>query len=80
MTEPLLDVRRLSRRFGAHELALPGPGLADLATELRRLTSAEILNMYGPTETNVCTYFEIPATIPMDQTKPFPIGKACSET
>jgi amino acid adenylation domain-containing protein len=35
-------------------------------------------NLYGPTETNVCTFFEIPATIPDEQTKPFPIGKACS--
>ena len=35
-------------------------------------------NLYGPTETNVCTYYEIPATIPVEQTKPFPIGKACT--
>jgi amino acid adenylation domain-containing protein len=35
-------------------------------------------NLYGPTETNVCTYFEIPATIPADHTRPFPIGEACS--
>jgi non-ribosomal peptide synthetase component F len=35
-------------------------------------------NLYGPTETNVCTYFEIPATILENNTKPFPIGKACT--
>jgi amino acid adenylation domain-containing protein len=35
-------------------------------------------NLYGPTETNVCTYFEIPANIPEDSKKPFPIGKACA--
>ena len=35
-------------------------------------------NLYGPTETNVCTYFEIPATIPVDHMKPFPIGEACA--
>jgi amino acid adenylation domain-containing protein len=35
-------------------------------------------NLYGPTETNVCTYYEIPATIPVGQTKPFPIGQACT--
>jgi len=35
-------------------------------------------NLYGPTETNVCTYFEIPATIPENNKKPFPIGKACA--
>jgi amino acid adenylation domain-containing protein len=35
-------------------------------------------NLYGPTETNVCTYFEIPRVIPPDRTEPFPIGKVCS--
>jgi amino acid adenylation domain-containing protein len=35
-------------------------------------------NLYGPTETNVCTYYEIPPTIPETQTQPFPIGRACS--
>jgi amino acid adenylation domain-containing protein len=36
------------------------------------------LNLYGPTETNVCTFYEIPPIIPEDRTSPFPIGKACS--
>jgi amino acid adenylation domain-containing protein len=35
-------------------------------------------NLYGPTETNVCTYLELPDDIPGDMTKPFPIGKTCS--
>ena len=35
-------------------------------------------NLYGPTETNVCTFYEIPETVPEDRTNPFPIGKACS--
>lgn len=35
-------------------------------------------NLYGPTETNVCTFYEIPDSIPPDQTNPFPIGKSCS--
>lgn len=35
-------------------------------------------NLYGPTETNVCTFFELPAAIPDDQTRPFPIGQTCS--
>ncbi len=35
-------------------------------------------NLYGPTETNVCTYYEIPATIPEDRSAPYPIGKSCS--
>jgi amino acid adenylation domain-containing protein len=35
-------------------------------------------NLYGPTETNVCTYYEVPRAIPEERTQPFPIGKACS--
>ncbi|MEN8167521.1 MAG: amino acid adenylation domain-containing protein [Pseudomonadota bacterium] len=35
-------------------------------------------NLYGPTETNVCTYYEVPDNIPEERTEPFPIGKACS--
>ena len=34
-------------------------------------------NLYGPTETNVCTYYEVPETVPQDRTEPFPIGKVC---
>jgi len=35
-------------------------------------------NLYGPTETNVCTFYEIPQIVPEDRMTPFPIGKACS--
>jgi L-proline---[L-prolyl-carrier protein] ligase len=35
-------------------------------------------NLYGPTETNVCTFCEIPAVIPDERTTPYPIGKTCS--
>ena len=35
-------------------------------------------NLYGPTETNVCTFYEIPGDIPADRTEPFPIGVTCS--
>lgn len=35
-------------------------------------------NLYGPTETNVCTFLEIPPDIPEDRTEPYPIGGACS--
>lgn len=34
-------------------------------------------NLYGPTETNVCTYYDVPALIPESQTEPLPIGKVC---
>ncbi len=35
------------------------------------------LNLYGPTETNVCTYYEVPS-LPLDEEQTLPIGKACS--
>jgi amino acid adenylation domain-containing protein len=35
-------------------------------------------NLYGPTETNVCTYAEVPSVIPEGHTEPYPIGPACS--
>jgi amino acid adenylation domain-containing protein len=35
-------------------------------------------NLYGPTETNVCTFAEVPSSIPEDRTEPYPIGPACS--
>jgi acyl-coenzyme A synthetase/AMP-(fatty) acid ligase len=42
------------------------------------LPKPRYFNLYGPTETNVCTYYEVPETIPPERTQPFPIGKACS--
>jgi len=48
---------------------------------LRRLRSAwpdaAMWNLYGPTETNVCTAEPIPAAIPEDRDRPYPIGRAC---
>jgi acyl-coenzyme A synthetase/AMP-(fatty) acid ligase len=49
-----------------------------LRTLKNLLPHPRYFNLYGPTETNVCTYFEIPATIPLDRSKPFPIGEACT--
>ena len=34
-------------------------------------------NLYGPTETNVCTYYEVPRPIPAEREEPFPIGRVC---
>jgi amino acid adenylation domain-containing protein len=34
-------------------------------------------NLYGPTETNVCTFYEVPDRISESQLEPVPIGKAC---
>jgi amino acid adenylation domain-containing protein len=35
-------------------------------------------NLYGPTETNVCTYYEVAERVPDERTEPYPIGRACS--
>jgi amino acid adenylation domain-containing protein len=34
-------------------------------------------NLYGPTETNVCTYFKLPREILKDRSEAFPIGYCC---
>lgn len=48
--------------------------------QLRRAQStfpdAEFHNLFGPTETNVCTHFRVPAPIPQDASA-IPIGTAC---
>lgn len=44
---------------------------------LRNHLPVRILNLYGPTETNVCAWYEV-ASIPADQVRSVPIGKACS--
>lgn len=35
-------------------------------------------NLYGPTETNVCTYYRVPDKVDPTRTEPFPIGHTCS--
>ncbi len=42
------------------------------------LPAPRYFNLYGPTETNVCTFYELPRTIPADRADPFPIGAVCS--
>ncbi len=42
------------------------------------LPAPRYFNLYGPTETNVCTYFELTGEIPPGRDKPFPIGIPCS--
>ena len=44
----------------------------------RRWPSPTYYNLYGPTETNVCTFAKIPSTIPDERDVPYPIGFACS--
>lgn len=43
---------------------------------METIKHAEYYNLYGPTETNVITYFKVENTGP-EQVKPIPIGKAC---
>jgi amino acid adenylation domain-containing protein len=43
-----------------------------------RLPEAALWNLYGPTETNVCTYHRV-VDLPEDD-RPIPIGRACENT
>jgi amino acid adenylation domain-containing protein len=49
---------------------------------LRTLTSQlprpRYFNLYGPTETNVCTFYEVKLPVPEDRVSPYPIGITCS--
>lgn len=49
---------------------------------LRRLRElwphVALYNLYGPTETNVCTFFRVPDAIPPQREEPYPIGKVCA--
>ena len=42
------------------------------------LPHARFCNLYGPTETNVCTYYEVPR-LRRDETAPIPIGRAIDD-
>ena len=53
----------------------PVKHLRTLTTLLPRPT---YFNLYGPTETNVCTFYEVPLPISQERSVPFPIGKVCS--
>jgi acyl-coenzyme A synthetase/AMP-(fatty) acid ligase len=39
--------------------------------------STRFLNLYGPTETNVCTWYELDGPVPADRVDPYPIGRPC---
>lgn len=41
-------------------------------------TDPTYYNLYGPTETNVCTAAKIETPIPQERSKPYPIGHPCS--
>ena len=43
----------------------------------RQVPHPRYVNLYGPTETNVCTWYDIPPDIPDDRVEPYPIGAVC---
>jgi acyl-coenzyme A synthetase/AMP-(fatty) acid ligase len=49
-----------------------------LRTLTRLLPAPGYFNLYGPTETNVCTFYQVSLPIPEERSVPFPIGKVCS--
>ena len=72
----LLDLPALSLR------ALLFAGEPFPIKQLRRLyqrygSMVRFFNLYGPTETNVCAYYQV-RHLPESWNKPVPIGKACS--
>ncbi len=71
---PTLDLGALRHVLFAGEV-FPVPGL-------RRLTGLlpqpRYWNLYGPTETNVCNFAEIPLPVPPERTRPYPIGPLCA--
>lgn len=45
---------------------------------VKAIPHADYYNLYGPTETNVCTYYKVqPGDVAPDRTQPVPIGVAC---
>jgi amino acid adenylation domain-containing protein len=68
-------------------LGANAPGVVMFAGEvfpirqLKRLRAqwpaSSFWNLYGPTETNVCTAWRIPAEIPADHSAAYPIGRVC---
>jgi non-ribosomal peptide synthetase component F len=77
----------LARHGGIDQPGAPSPRLVLFAGEVfpiaplrlvrRAWPGATFWNLYGPTETNVCTAYRVPDAIPDDRTDPFPIGPVC---
>ena len=80
-SDPLDPTRRLrSRRFSRRD-SCSSPAKSSRSNTYADFAAqwplAEFWNLYGPTETNVCTAFRIPETIDDDRQTPFPIGAVC---
>jgi amino acid adenylation domain-containing protein len=68
------DLSRMRTVIFAGEV-FPAKHLTALMTDL---PGPRYLNWYGPTETNVCTWYEVPPGAVL--TAPVPIGKPCANT
>ena len=68
------DLSRLRTVIFAGEV-FPAKHLSALMTAL---PGPRYLNWYGPTETNVCTWYEVPPGAVL--TAPVPIGRSCADT
>jgi len=44
---------------------------------MEQLPAPRYFNLYGPTETNVCTAYEVLGKVPDERTRPYPIGTTC---
>jgi amino acid adenylation domain-containing protein len=77
----------LAQYGGLERAGFPAPRVVLFAGEvfpvapLRRLRSlwpdATMWNLYGPTETNVCTAYRVPDRLEPDRAAPLPIGPVC---
>jgi L-proline---[L-prolyl-carrier protein] ligase len=83
------SILTLLTQYGALDRAnAPAPRIVLFAGEvfpirhLRRLRNlwpkSAMWNLYGPTETNVCTAYRIPELIPDERDAPYPIGTLCA--
>ena len=84
-TPSVLNLLTLYGRLDRHDLSalrlVLFAGEVFPVAQLRRLKeqvpNPRYFNLYGPTETNVCTYYEIPPVVPQDRTEAYPIGAIC---
>jgi amino acid adenylation domain-containing protein len=85
-TPSILNMLTMYGRLPRHDLTslrivlfagevFPVPQLRALK---KLLSKPRYFNLYGPTETNVCTCHPIPSLVPEDRTEPYPIGRTCA--
>jgi len=51
--------------------------IVHLRSLTRQVPHPRYLNLYGPTETNVCNAYELEGPVPDDRLDPYPIGPVC---